>query len=82
MYVARACMEPTEVRKGMRAPGIGVTGGWEPCECWEPNSGALKEQQCSQSPGPPSSPVVLVLKSLWKEQRYSLSDSAAILSQP
>lgn len=38
---ACGCLNRPE--EGIRSPEPGIVGGCEPCVCWEPNSGPLKE---------------------------------------
>lgn len=53
---------PEEARKGVRDPGIGVTGGCILiCRCWEPNSESLQEQRVFLTAKPSPQPLKIYL---------------------
>lgn len=55
---------PTEAQEGIRAPGAGVTGGWELPDMdgyWEPNLDLVEEQQVFFTQEPSLQPLIYCL---------------------
>lgn len=82
-----SCVQfPQRPEADVRAPGAGVTDGWElPCGCWEPTQGILVKCSLTSEPSSSQPPSFISLigmyslnKTIWLLNIFHLVSSVAV----